>query len=168
VVCARIDAAGSSGKVDCDGGTPVDVTVTQNSNGSGANSPAVTMTEQGSPGPAGSGYVVVNAHLAQCNAQNPNCPLVDDPSDCMNPSLVDYDAMPTAQGALTTGTATATVQNASQGGNPSISKTGQPFSCASWVTDGPGVLEIPVPFLDSIVGDLANVAQFDDVAAPAN
>jgi hypothetical protein len=167
VVCARIEAAGSSGKLDCDGGTPVDVVVTQNSNGNGANDPAVTQTEQGSPGPAGSGYLVVNARLAQCNAQNAACPLVDDPSDCSNLSLVDYDAMPLAQGALTTGTATATVQNASQGGNPTISKTGQPFNCAQWVTDGPGVLEIPVPFLDSIVGDLANVAQFDDVAAAA-
>jgi len=161
IVCARIDAAGSTGKIDCDGGTPVDVTVTQNSNGAGANDPPVVQTEQGAPGPAGSGYVVVTARLAQC-PNDPSCALVNDPADCLDPGTVNYDAFPSAQGAFTTGTATATVQNASQGGNPTISVTGRPFSCASWTTDGPGVLEAPVPFLDSVVGDLANVVQLDD------
>jgi hypothetical protein len=168
IVCVRIDAAGSSGKLDCDGGTPVDVSVTQNSNGSGANSPPVTQTEQGAPGPGGSGYFIATAHLAQCNSGNPNCPLVTSPSQCLDANMVNYDGIPGGQGSFTTGTATATVQNASQGGNPTISKTGQPFSCANWTTDGPGLLEIPVPFLDSPVGDLANVAQFDDVVEPAN
>src|SRR5262249_60985837 len=35
-VCFKFEAAGSSGKIDCNGGTPVDTLVTQNSNGAGS------------------------------------------------------------------------------------------------------------------------------------
>jgi hypothetical protein len=104
---------------------------------------------------------VANARILNCPGTG--CQLVSSSSDCLDPGKVDYDGAPATQVALTTGTATATVQNPSQGGaNLAVSKTGAPFDCGAWTTDGPGILEVPVVALDSVAGDLANVVQLDD------
>jgi hypothetical protein len=164
-VCFKIEAAGSDGKLACDGGLPVDTVQTVDSNGSGPPSNATLQTEQGAAGPAGSGYVVFTLRGARC----PNDPsgactgLVVSPADCADPSKVNYAVAQAGTTAMTTGTATVTITEPTQGGNPvSVSATGAPFDCSAWTTDGPGVVEVGVPAFDTQFGDAANVMQLDD------
>lgn len=161
-VCLRLRAAGSGGKVDCDGGTPVGVSSSQDSNGTGADAAPVLTLEQGAAGGAGDAYVSFTADFVQCTAAT--CPTVLTPSDCLDASKPNYAAGRSGMSAATSGTATATITNARQGGTATLSKTGQPLSCSTWSTDGPGVLEIPATVTDAPVlnQDLAVAIQLDD------
>src|SRR6266849_3473744 len=51
--CVKFIAAGSQGKLDCDGGTPVGTVMTQDSHGTGPNGPTMSTFEQGAPGRPG-------------------------------------------------------------------------------------------------------------------
>src|SRR5262249_15111671 len=117
-ICLPLRAAASGGKVDCDGGTPVGVTFTQNSNGAAADSPPVVALEQGAPGGPGDGYLTFTADFVQCSATS--CPNVLGPNDCLSPAKPNFAAGRTGSGAATTGAATATVTNAKQGGTPTL------------------------------------------------
>jgi hypothetical protein len=163
--CLSILAAGSAGKLDCDGGQPVDVDLTVDSNGLLAPGDAMLSTEQGGPGPAGAGYVTFTLRGANCpgDASGACVGTVDSPDDCADPTKVDYGVATAGTLALTTGTSTVTITEPRQGGaNPTITRTGAPFDCASWMEDAAGIVEIGIPAFDTILGDAANMLQLDD------
>ena len=158
VVCVKVEAAGSEGKVDCDGGTPVDVTLTQNSNGAGDPDLADLRVEQGAPGAAGAGYL-------KATTRTVNFPSGSTPADCATAGYSSSFVLATT--AFTTGQATADVTNAKGPGGtiyPSINlmKTGTPFDCNDWGEDGAGILVVPAVGMDTIIGDVANVLKIDD------
>lgn len=164
-ICFKLEAAASTGKIDCDGGLPVGVDLSVDSNGDAAPSPAVLLLEQGAAGAAGAGYVQLTVRGANCpgDASGACTGIVLSPADCADPSKVNYGVAQAGTTAFTTGTMTVTITEPAQGGGPlTATHTGQPFSCSSWETDGPGIVELGVPAFDTAFGDAANVAQFDD------
>jgi hypothetical protein len=171
VICIHVDAAGSAGKIDCDGGTAVDVQLSGDSHGGGTDDPPALLTERGEPGPAGAGYVTANVRTVNCGGAlggDPACVgILDGPHDCSDPSKVDFAAAG-VQGttAFTTGTATAEVldpQPGSLGGARSQTRAGRPLDCANWSEDGPGILVAPqIGYAQPVAGDTANLVQVDD------
>jgi hypothetical protein len=133
ILCVQIQAAGSSGKIDCDGGTPVGVVTVGDSHGTGANDPAVVLTGLGAPGVAGDAYVTATVRQAVCPSAA--CiGTVATAADCA--TLVDFTQVAPVPAAFTTGTATANILNADgavPGALPLV-RTGLPFSCATWTT----------------------------------
>jgi hypothetical protein len=171
--CTRISAANSAGKIDCDGGTPVDTKLTQDSGGigpGGLNGSATSSYELGAAGVSGSAYVKVHVEAVTCGgvlgipmACPGGRPLSAE--ECAEPGRVDFSKAFVYDLALTTGQATAEITNARQGGTQVISATGSPFDCQNFVgEDLPGVLVIPLTITDIniIGGDAANVAVLDD------
>jgi hypothetical protein len=169
-ICLKLEAAGSSGKIDCDGGTPVDVVVTGNSNGAGANTPATVQVEQGAPGRPGDAYITGNARALNCpsdGAAGGCLGTMTSAADCADPTKVDFSkALIVTSGASTTGTAISRIINpkpGSLGGGMEVSRTGEPFDCSNFVEDGPGILETPTAVYDNVVaGDITAVIQADD------
>src|SRR5207244_794394 len=106
----------AQGKIDCDGGTLVGTTMTQDSMGAGPNGPTTSTFEQGAPGRPGDGYVHVAAVAVTCAGVlgiPGACPggLPNSADDCNKPGMVDYSKGFMFDLALTTGTVTATVQH---------------------------------------------------------
>jgi hypothetical protein len=162
-VCVKVLAAGSTGKLDCDGGTPVDMRFFRDSHGEGDNEPETMENELGTPGPAGAAYVVAPMQLLNC-PDDDACPTaLASALDCADPAKVDFSAITPSLHGLTTGSLRSEIVNPRQGGTVGITKTGQPFSCAAWTTeDGAGILEMAILGVDTQVGDVANIAQIDD------
>jgi hypothetical protein len=150
--CFRLVAANDPGKLDCDGGTPVGVKVTQDSMGTGNATDPVLSLEQGAAGQAGDGYVPVKVTSVTCGGPQPTpqgCPggMPANAGECA--SKVDFSKGLVFDVALTTGEGTSEVTNPRQGGAPiSQSKTGAPFSCTGWSENGPGTLVMPLIGLD--------------------
>ncbi|MBX3025292.1 hypothetical protein KF840_10310 [bacterium] len=119
VLCLRLLAAGSTGRIDCDGGTPFGVTFTE---ASGASAPAGTLqTGQGADSGPGAGEFRVMQSIAELNNFNAAC---DATVTFPTPSTSVYT------------TATFTVMK----GTRTLAKTGESFDCATWtMTDGPGM-----------------------------
>jgi hypothetical protein len=166
-VCAKIEAAGSHGKIDCDGGTPVGVTVTGDSHGAGANDPPVIMLEQGPPGRPGDGYFAGMARGVNCPGDPSGACIgtLATSADCANPSKVNFAVVQPMMGATTTGTATAQVINPNSkiGTGGPLTVPGMPFDCNNWSENGPGIIETPqVTYDTKVAGDTANVLQADD------
>jgi cysteine-rich repeat protein len=150
-LCVRIDSC--TGFIDCDGETPADTVMVQDSNGAGRNGlPIVITTGQGEAGPPGS----VQLHCQQTFVQlAPGAG-----SDCENASFPE-----TGEVVYTTGHAEAFYLNGNpKVGNGAISASGEPFSCAGWsIEDGPG--RLAATYLveeDPQAGDTANVNVLDD------
>lgn len=162
-LCVKILAAGSMGKLDCDGGTPVDMSFHQDSHGEGDNEDEILETELGAAGPAGSGYLVAPMRIVHCPDAEACPTTLTNATDCANPAKVDFSfASPSIHG-LTTGSVTSAIINPRQGTPVTLTKTGEPFSCASWTqTDGPGVINGGILGVDTQVGDIANVLRLDD------
>lgn len=175
IICVKIEAAGSTGKLDCDGGTPVGVLVTVDSHGTAANDPAaVVATEQGAAGVAGSGYFVANTRIDNCDAtpdpESLRCLApVTTAADCADPAKFNFDAVDPEPHVFTTGTSTSTVLNPRPTSPQpvTVTSTGEAFSCAAWSEDGPGMLLTNVFGLDSeitmtVIWDVANIIRVDD------
>jgi hypothetical protein len=171
--CIKLIAAGSEGKLDCDGGTAVGTKLTQDSGGTGSgglNGPSTSTYELGAPGVAGDAYVKLRVEAVTCGGVLgiPNgCPGGRPLSaeECAEPGRVDYTKAFVYDLALTTGTATTEITNARQGVTQTIEETGAPFDCANFVgEDLAGTLVIPLTItdVDIINGDAANVAILDD------
>ena len=131
----------------------------------GPPSAAVRLVEQGAGGPAGAGYVVLTARGANCpgDASGACTGILTSAADCADPSKVNYAVGQSGATAITTGTATVTITEPRQGGAAAtVSHTGQPFSCAAWAVDGPGIVELGIVAFDTSFGDAANIAQLDD------
>jgi hypothetical protein len=162
-LCFRFEAAGSTGKVDCNGGLPVGVVYSTDSHGASPADPPTLQTEQAPPGAAGAGYIVANVHSVNCPG-DPAClaSFTAGAASCSDPTKVNWALSTPETRALTTGAATATVTNAVQTGTVTLTRTGVPFDCANWTTDGPGIVQMPIFGFDTAVGDTANVLQLDD------
>jgi hypothetical protein len=120
VLCLRLLAAGSSGRIDCDGGTPFDITLTAASGPDAPVPPA--QTGQGSDSGPGAAELSVMQSIAELTAFSAAC---DATVTFPEPSTSIY----------TTGTFTATK------GARTLAKHGENFDCATWtMTDGPGML----------------------------
>lgn len=162
--CFKLLAQGSSGSIDCDGGSAFDVQVTQDSNGAGPGDPLVWTTNLGTDGGAGAAMLVVTqaAKLMPAGATLDEC------------ATTNYTVF--EQAVYTTEKATAKVLDALEGsvlrspadGSITLIKTGKNFSCANWTTEnGDGVLMLPVVTLDqetqpNTIWDISSVIQLTD------
>lgn len=149
--CVRVDSC--TGFIDCDGGTPVDVVVVQDSNGSGSNGLPVRITiGQGESGLPGSLQLSCQQTFVQLQ---PGAG-----SDCANATY------PVAgEVVYTTGTVEGFFLNgAPKVGSGAIVGAGERFECGSWtVEDGRGVLaSVFLVENDSQAGDVANLTLLDD------
>lgn len=145
VLCVRLEALGSQGRIDCAGGSGHDVRLTRDSDGDRAGSAAVLEVDLGAD--AGPGAATLRAPLSVVLLP-PETPA----SACRN-----VGGSPRAT-ALTTATATVQIVNSIQGGEASIAARGANFDCARLTeTDGPGTFVLPFAAVDTAVGDTANV-----------
>ncbi|GIW39930.1 MAG: hypothetical protein KatS3mg076_0507 [Candidatus Binatia bacterium] len=170
-VCIRIFAAGSSGTIDCDGGTPHGVRLTLDSNGSGPGETPVAETGLGAP--VGPGSASFTAMVAVVNV--PPVPPDFNPANAVAQcDTVDFSSVPAVLTPFTTATATARIEEPHPsstgitGGVLQVQRTGVPFSCDTWTdSDSAGVLVLPVLGEDQVPqdlggGDVASVGVLDD------
>lgn len=172
VACTKFFAAGSSGTIDCDGGTAHDIDLVQDSNGTGENGEPVYSTGLGNPIEAGPGAATLR--LARtisvnitCNPQSPSCnapsicPGIDYENPGSTPNLSDVIEGPLV---LTTRRATARVLEPRQGGDVlsfPVPVDGENFTCSTWSQeDAQGRLAGPVGALDALQGALDTVNVF--------
>jgi len=144
-VCVKYLAAGSSGSIDCDGGTAYDVEGSQPAGDVGL---AFTLqTGLGAPAGPGHGALLVMQQSQQVAAGPvPDC------------TTITYDNPP-AQFGYTTTTATAIK------GALTLAVNGEPFSCNDFATPSSGgMLAAPAPTTDPMYGDSANVFRLAEVA----
>jgi hypothetical protein len=131
VLCARISARGSSGSLDCDGGSPADVRAVQDSAG------AARIAVDSALGlDAGTGAAMIRAPIAFAELAAGAVP--DDCEDAAYP--------PPFNGVLTTAAGTAQVAD----GVVSVAEanaTGSSFDCDTWREPGAGALVLPVPIV---------------------
>jgi hypothetical protein len=148
VVCLRFLARGSSGTIDCDGGTAQDVRASQDEQG---NSGIRVDTGLGLPAFSGAASMRLQVGVRQL-------PSGSDPAACREVREFDLEV----EAALTTTTGTAEVLDGM--GNPllSVGRSGAGFDCQSWRSEGPGTLVLPIPAVNTVVGDLALVLVLDD------
>ncbi|MDX2169564.1 MAG: hypothetical protein SF182_21020 [Deltaproteobacteria bacterium] len=145
VLCVKLIASTSSGFIDCDGGSPLDVELTE---AGGAGQPAgVPMPGKGADGGPGGAQLNVQQQIAEMASFDLTC-----------------DANTPAFGApvnliFTTGTYKA------QKGTAKLEKKGENFDCANWtMTDGPGMLGAGVVAYDPRIpgGNGAQVTRLAD------
>jgi hypothetical protein len=142
-VCFKMLAAGSSGTIDCDGGTPADVSATADP---GPEASPMLTTGQGADAGPGAATLLVTLQSVQL------------------PVGTSIDTCATAEfsggavTAFTTATATATK------GATMISRSGENFDCGTFTTsDGPGVLVAPsVAYETRAGGDLSSITSLAD------
>jgi hypothetical protein len=115
-LCFQLRALGSEGFVDCDGGSAVDASFTQDSHGS---DPAGAFLFAPGTADSGAGAALLGLDFA----------VTFTPGACGD---VDFTGLPIGRGLLTTGRLETTVLNARQGGDVTLAVTGQGFSCARW------------------------------------
>jgi cysteine-rich repeat protein len=149
-LCFRLTSC--SGFIDCDGGTPVDVDVVQDSAGPGKQGNPVSITTGlGSDGGPGAVELTCQQSLVQADPSVTDC------------TSITYPADQTA--IYTTGATSGHYLNGNPLiGNGTMTVTGEPFVCSAWsVEDGPG--KLATSFLqeeDSQAGDTANANVLDD------
>ncbi len=145
VLCVKLFSQGSSGSIDCNGGTAYDVLASQDSRGDEPADAVVTTSGLGTD--AGAGAAAINVRASFLNLPSGVA------SDCDDrPFGSGFDVV------LTTANGRAEVLNPIQGGTVTFSATGQNFDC-SRLTDstGPGTFVLPFAGVDTVVGDVANV-----------
>lgn len=132
VLCARLGARGSSGFLDCNGGSAADVEALQDVEGS-----TRIAVDSGLGLDAGTGAAMIRAPIAfmelAAGAR---------PDDC-----ADAEYPPPFNGALTTATGTAQVVD----GDSVVaeaSAAGMTFDCETWRDPGTGALVMPFPIVN--------------------
>jgi len=156
VACVQILAEGSSGQIDCDGGTSLDVRITQNSHGADPEDPPVIESGLGEPGRPGDATLFVDASVRLLTEAT-------SPEDCLGAS---FEAV--IPFAMTTATGEQVIDEPNDllGHLPQIriEATGQSFECAAWTeTDSAGVFIAPLAALDMpLVGDTAAILELAD------
>ncbi len=147
-LCLKLLAAGSSGNLDCDGGTAYDV---QASQPAGDVGPLFTLqTGLGFPSGPGNAVLLVSQQAELVPSGTPF-------SGCQNVTF----SGPAQTWAYTTTNAT------SLKGPLSLTVSGSPFNCAAWTIGGTGGrLAAPAPGSQPPFGDVANVFRVEDQPAP--
>ena len=143
-LCLKFKAAGSTGSIDCDGGTPYDTSITQPT---GPGTAWTIQTGLGSAAGPGNGNLIVTGLFLQW----PDfCSTVD----CSDETIYTD---PPNQFPFTTTIATAFK------GTLNLSDHGAPFDCANFTTSGSGgILACGVAETVDPVGDTANVLRFSE------
>lgn len=152
-LCMKIHAAGSHGRIDCDGGSPFDTLTTWDSNGAGPPTADYVIDgglgSDAGPGAAGL-FAGWNAFLL-----NPGSTV----ADCNGLSYFG----PGRLDSFTTATSTGTFIHPVQGGAVSVMAQGQNFDCATWTQeDGVGRILTPLLATETIVGDVVNTLVLAD------
>jgi len=146
VICTKLIAAGSSGFVDCDGGSALDVQLVE-APGPGAT-PGVPLPGQGSDAGPGAAQLNLQQQIAEIADFELTC-------DASTPGFGDE---------ITTIFTTATY-SAEKGTVARLAKTGENFDCANWtMTDGPGMLAAGVVAYDPRIPAGGNGAQVTRLA----
>jgi hypothetical protein len=142
-LCAKLIARGSSGTLDCDGGTPADVVAAQAAGGL----TRVTI-DTGLGLDAGTGAAIIRAPISFQTL----------PAG-MPPSACATTAYPPQQfsAALTTAIGTARVADLEGNTLAEISANGSTFDCANWLAGEGAALVLPFPVVDAVGGDFAAV-----------
>ena len=133
-VCVKIFAADSSGQIDCDGGSPNDVTVSLDSHGADPGGSVIIESGQGSDGGPGALTMVAmqSTVLELAGFDFNNCAS----ATFGEPTIIAY----------TTGTGTAEVLNPEQGGGTiTLSQTGVNMDCSHWADGSGAKLVSPLP-----------------------
>jgi hypothetical protein len=145
--CAKLSARGSSGILDCDGGTAADLRAVQD-----ADAATRITVDSGLGVDAGTGAAILRASIALVRL-----PAGSVPSDCQSAAYP-----PSFNGALTTATGTAQVVDGHGAVVAEASATGVNFSCAAWQSGGPGTFVLPFPAAKPGEGGLAVVLVLAD------
>lgn len=146
-LCVKLFADGSEGALDCNGGTPADVRVTE-------DLPNGPVLESGLGVDAGTGAATLSVQVAIVAL-----PAGSTAAECGTATQFG-GAFRTV---LTTAEASALVTNTSQGPDASIAASGVNFDCESWTqTDGPGTFVFAFPATNTISGDIANAFVLED------
>jgi hypothetical protein len=146
-LCVKLNAFGSEGTLDCNGGTPADVRVTQ-------DLPDGPVLESGLGVDAGTGAATLSVQVAIVAL-----PAGSTAAEC-GTSTQFGGAFRTV---LTTAEASALVTNTSQGPDASIAATGASFDCESWTdNEGPGTFVFAFPAIGTVAGDIANAFVLED------
>ena len=155
-ICVRVHQdPNNRGRIDCNGGSNLDVKLSIDSNGTGPDgSPVLTVgggaTDSG-PG-AAVAYVIVETGSATAS------------QSCAADGVYD----PPIATAITTASATSEILDARQGGTATVVQSGQPFHCSNWVVDAGASTVSPAfsPDLELPFGlgtiDVAEVLRLND------
>ncbi|GIW39931.1 MAG: hypothetical protein KatS3mg076_0508 [Candidatus Binatia bacterium] len=130
-LCMKFEAAGSTGFVDCDGGSVTDVRASRNSNGADPGGPTVfEVTGE----PSGPGNAVLDVMVSTVQLDGNSAPTVE---ECMAQTYP-----PAEQFVFSTSRIDATIENPRAGTSvTSASREGEAFDCSNWTqADGPGAL----------------------------
>jgi hypothetical protein len=148
-LCAKITARGSSGYLDCNGGTAAGVRASQD-----LRAPTRVTVDTGLGLDAGTGAATILAPIAVLQL-----PPGSTPEACQDA------AYPSAfSGALTTAMGSAQVIGLDGDLLTEIDDSGTSFDCAAWQSGGVGTLVMPFPFqsASSDAADLAAVLELTD------
>jgi len=140
-LCAKLTAAGSSGILDCDGGTAADVLAAQ-----ATGTSTRVAVDSGLGLDAGTGAAVLRAPIAFVQL-----PAGSSPNAC---ATVQYPDAPFTA-ALTTATGTAQVLDADGAVLAEIQATGVNFDCSTWRQAGAATFVLPFPAIGTSAGDVA-------------
>lgn len=153
--CTIYYAEGSSGSIDCDGGSPYDVLATQPAGDLGTD---VFDIETGLGGDAGPGAatLIVMATTKNFPVGSPEDICFTGPHCFENGNQEPCYPEPWLQ-ALTTATGSA------MKGSTAQSVIGENFICNEWtVENSDGMLVLPAPTYNALVGDTSNAFRFAD------
>lgn len=141
VLCAKITARGSSGTLDCNGGSAFDVEASQDRE-------ALTRitVETGLGLDAGTGAALIRLPIAFVQLPDGSA---EDCQDAVYP--------PSFNAALTTAAGVAQVRDLDSSVLAESSAVGVPFACESWRAGGAGAFVLPLPIVNGPAGDLATV-----------
>jgi hypothetical protein len=149
--CVKFFAADSHGALDCDGGDPSDIVITQNSHGAGMEDAPIIASSQGQAGRPGEATLFVDMSLKLLSGA------------ASIEVCKDADFSKRVPVALTTAAGRLVINEPLDlfGGQTqlTISGRGENFSCATWTQpSSPGVLIVPTATLDMpFVGDAAAI-----------
>lgn len=152
VVCFRLLAEGSTGTIDCDGGSAHDVLLTVDSHGTDEEGPIMLLPGQGEDAGPGALTLLVMQ-------QGANLPAGSTLADCLTADFGEPELT-----AYTTAAATGRVTNPRQGGNDvTLARSGTNFSCDGWTSQEPfGALVNPILGIDTQVGDTVQVLKLGE------
>ena len=147
--CVKLFAAGSTGSIDCDGGSPHDMLDVLDRSAGSTEVETSGLGGDGGPGAASISFYNDPHQLGSGTTV----------ADCLS---LFYT--PRYLTTYTTTTATGRIIAPFQGGGDiEISASGENFDCASWQSeDGPGVLLNPISAYNGLVGDVMTIAVLSD------
>lgn len=168
-LCVKLFAAGSSGSIDCNGGTPYGVDLVE---GSGDVPPSSPVTGRGNDSGAGAAQLNVMQAIAEvgnmCNEGTGRCTTSatsctrDD--QCLNNFATSLPCDATTTFPAPVSVVYTTANFLARKGAVQVSRAGENFNCAAWTTaEGDGVLVSGVvDFDDRLGGNVANLIRIAD------